>query len=434
MLNIFTLKNGLKVATYSIPQMRSVYLDIAVKGGSLMDTPKKAGAAHFMEHILVQGTPSYPTVQEFSDYIESLAGSYNASTSNEIIKFYINLPANHLEAAIRIAGEVFFEALFTPESIEKERTAIFSEIKQSTDSLGYKVNKFFRETRYNSAHPIQQEILGTPTTVEKLTRNDLLEYWKKYFYPKNTYLVVVGQLDNQTAKTLIEKYFDRLKSKTEFPGFPEVGQRDFSNFKVAIRTDEKLNAIYLNLSAPSLVTGQSDIKQVVIQQILRSILGGLGASRLYKLLRHELGLVYHIGFSTGTWQRWGFVDSYTQVASEKLDQVLELMVKEIKSFLDKGPTYEELEFAKHYHINRTLMQFDHPSNIAGWISGDLLWEEKIYTVEEYAKLITDVKLAGLVDFMQKNWDFKRLNLTLQGPLENTQKNREKYSKMVRGLV
>lgn len=433
MINKFSLKNGIKVVTYSIPQMRSVYLDITVKGGSFLDNKDKDGVAHFMEHVLVQGTPSFPTVQELSDYIESLAGTYNAYTSNETVRFCINLPGNYLENAIKIASEVFFEPLLTPQSIEKERVVIFSEIKRAEDTLGFKINKFFKENRYKETHPIQRDILGTIDTVDKLTREDLLEYWESQFDPQNTYIVIVGQLDNKVTEQLIEKYFQKVEAKNKFKGFRDIDIDEFSNFNTAIRFDDKLNSVYLDISAPSLVSGESSIEDEVKQQLLRSVLGGLGSSRLYRLLRYDKGLVYHTGFSIGTWQKWGFVDAFTQVDPNNLNMVLELMVKEIKSYLEKGPTKEELDFAKNYHINRTLMQFDHPSNIASWISGDLMWEDRIYTPEEYAKLIEEVKLDGLVDFMDRKWDFSKLNLTIQGPIENTEKNNEKYTNLVKDL-
>ena len=112
MLQTITLKNGIKVATFSVPQMKSVYISIAVKAGSIFDTKKTSGTAHFMEHILFEGTPSFPNIEALSDYIESLAGTYNASTESQIIKFYINGPINHVEDLVKITSEVFFEPLF----------------------------------------------------------------------------------------------------------------------------------------------------------------------------------------------------------------------------------------------------------------------------------------------------------------------------------
>jgi len=72
MLNTLTLPNGLKVATYNLPSLKSIHLRISVKGGSLVENPDNNGVAHFMEHMLVQGIPSYETAEIFSRFIEGL--------------------------------------------------------------------------------------------------------------------------------------------------------------------------------------------------------------------------------------------------------------------------------------------------------------------------------------------------------------------------
>src|SRR5687767_10339935 len=115
MLKTFTLKNGIKVATYNLPQLKSVHIRISAKGGVVTEKPSKNGVAHFMEHMLVQGIPSLPNVDEFSRYIESLAGTYGANTESTLVRFNLTIPFTHLETGLKIASEVFFEPLF-PES------------------------------------------------------------------------------------------------------------------------------------------------------------------------------------------------------------------------------------------------------------------------------------------------------------------------------
>src|SRR5260221_4883568 len=112
MLKTFILKNGLKVASYQIPQMRSVFINLGVKGGAIVDSPQTSGAAHFMEHILVQAIPSFPNVELLSDFVEGLAGSYNASTTPQSIHFHASIPATHLDDILKIAAEAFYQPLF----------------------------------------------------------------------------------------------------------------------------------------------------------------------------------------------------------------------------------------------------------------------------------------------------------------------------------
>lgn len=138
MLKTFTLKNGLKVASYSVPQMKSAFLSMNVKAGSIFDLPEKCGVAHFMEHLLVQGIPSFPNVEVFSEFIESLAGSYSASTSTDRIRFVVSAPATDLDKMLRVSGEVLFEPLFPEDSMERERNAVLEEIRRRLGQNTYK--------------------------------------------------------------------------------------------------------------------------------------------------------------------------------------------------------------------------------------------------------------------------------------------------------
>lgn len=431
MLNSFILKNGLKVATFSIPQMRSVFLSLAVKGGSIFDKKESLGTAHFMEHMLVQGIPSLPDVESFSDYIEGLAGSYNAGTSAQMIRLMINAPSIHLEDLSKIASEVFFQPLFPEDALKRERNAVLEEIRERQDSLMYKIGRFFAQVRYGENHPMAWDNSGTIETVSQISRTQLLDYWANFFYPKNTCLVVVGGLKGD-IRTLVNDYFGKYNSHQSFPGFPHLTNENLSDRTVAIREDPNLKTCYLDLTFPS-VCNDHPLEDRIKQQLIRSILGGLRRSRLFRLLRQRRGLVYHVGFGSAVFQHFGYGYISSQVSLEKLDEVLELIIRELSAFIVNGPTEEELEFAKNHHINQVLMQWDHPSAISEWIADDLMWEKKIYTPEDYAKMAERVEVKDLRYFVKKYWDFAKLNLVIQGSVEDSKENIKKYEKMLKEL-
>lgn len=428
MLRTFTLKNGIKVATYTIPQMKSIFLSESVKAGSIFDNSQTSGTAHFMEHILVEGTPSFSNVEALSDFVESIAAGFNAQTSDQTVKFYINFPATQLDSILKLASEVFFEPLFLEESIEKERGAILEEIRQRNDADWYKKRLFFCQTRFRKEHPLLLDSGGLEEVVRTLQKKDLMDYWSRFFYPKNTYLILVGGFDYTQARKLIAKHFGKYQSTKGFPGFPNLTNADMSGWTVAIREDNDLRTCYIDLTFPSVSDGYS-LKDIIPQGVVRLILGGLRKSRLYRLLRQRMGLVYSVGVSSSYYQHFGYVGIYTQVAVDKLEEVVNIIFKELKQFVTYGPSEEEISFAKNWLINWSLMRFDHPANIAGWIEGDLLWEERVYTPEEYAKIINRVDKKAVMSFIKKYWELDKLNLTIQGPIENSQANIKKFEKI-----
>lgn len=428
MLKTFTLPNGLKVATYSIPQMKSALLSISVKGGSICDQPTSSGAAHFMEHILCEGIPSYPNIELFSNFIESLAGSFNAYTYTDYISFIVNAPAVYLEELIKICSEVFFEPLFPEPAIEKERGAIIEEIRRKHSTTEYRLNKFFREVRYKVGHPflLDNEDVGT------LQKKDILNYWSKYFFPKNTYLVMIGGFKNDRAQKLVESIFKGYSSDQSFSGYPNLTNDQLTPWVVKIRDDQELKTCSVDLSFPS-ISGEKPWQEHLPQSLIRTIMGQLNRSRLYNLLRQQMGLVYSITFGSTAYDNFGYAYISTQTALEKLVEVISLIVKEMIGFLSRGPTKEELDFAKHFLTNSVLMRYDHPTGVASRLENYLLWEDRIYSPEEYIAQVNKVTKQEIMDFMKKYWDFSKLNLTIQGPIKSSPANLRKFESLVADL-
>ncbi len=431
MLKHFKLKNGLNVATYKLPNLRSVHLQMAVKGGSLVETPENNGVAHFMEHMLVQGIPSYPNVEEFSGYIERLAGSYGAFTDSLNVGFTITVPNTHIEDAVKIASEVFFEPLFVEEAIDKERRVIVEEITQRMDSHWYKINNYFRKTRFGETHPLTLNPGGTVEVIEKLTREDLMNYWKEYFVPKNTWLIVTGNFEFDQLEKLLNDYFGKYDNPAEFSGFPKMGNSDFSKRQIALRHDAGLSTNYVDLAFPSMSL-EHPLEERIRENLALIVLGGLRNSRLFKLLRYQRGLVYHVSCGASLWPGLGYIYASCEVSSANLDEVVSLLTQQISTFMTNGPTVEELEFVKHYLSNQWMMAFDHPSAIAGWIENDLLWNDQIRLPEDYVDMIKDITVDDLRELMQKHWDLKRLNVTIQGAVKDnaaTLKHIEEFVKL-----
>lgn len=432
MLKTFKLSNGIQVATYNLPNLRSVHLRVIAKGGSLAEDKTQNGVAHFMEHMLVQGTPSLPNAEEFSGFIESLAGNYSAYTERLLIGFNITIPATHIEDALRIGSEVFFEPLFMELAMGKERRAIVEELKQNMDSHWYKISQYFRKSRFVKNHVLTLDPGGTLDIVQKLTREDLINFWKKCFIPQNTYLLISGKFNEGQLNKLLNHYFDKIGSSDKKNCFPPLGAEGFSPRGVNIRSDMKLGANYIDLTIPS-IDLNSNLSQRITQNLALVILGGIRNSRLFKLLRYQKGLVYSVHSGSSVLPGLGYVYLTSEATPSHLEEVVSLMVSELTAFVKNGPTSEELKLVKNYLTNQWLMTFDHPSAIAGWIENDLMWNNKVRLPEEYIEILEGITASDITKLMQTEWDFAKLNLTLQGPIKNVKEVKHKFEMILEKL-
>lgn len=433
MLNTFTLKNGIKVATYRLPQVKSVHINAEVKAGSILESDSNNGVAHFMEHMLVQGIPSQPNVEKFSSFIEGLAGTYGATTDPLTVDFHINLPFNKLETGIKIASEVIFEPLFVEEALERERVAVINELLQRMDSHFYKIGRFFKEVRYPKGHPLFRDTGGDLEIVKKVTIEDLKKYWQEYFLTNNTYLLVTGNFEEAELKGLLEKYFEKQEKAKRTVKYPEISNKDFTDRTVALRSDTNLKTTYIDFSFPGFATLEPDkfSKEQLGQSLLTIILGRLRNSRLFKLLRYQKGLVYGVSAGVAGLPGISSINISSETNIENLDEVVRLITAEMIAFVDKGLTEKELEFAKYFMENQWLMSFDHPSSIASWIGHELLWKDKIHLPEDSIAELNSIDNKFLLDLMKKHWDFSKLNLVIQGPVN--EEDKEKFTTMISKL-
>ena len=434
MIKIHTLTNGIKVIAYNMPSIHSFHLRMSVKGGSLIESKAKNGVAHFMEHMLVQGIPTHATAEELSEYVEGIAGSYGASTSKLTVSYEITVPISRMEDALNIASQIFFEPLFVENAIEKERIAVISEIRQKQDSRSYKLNQFFLKTRYIKNSILQQSTGGSEKVVQNLKRNDLIQYWDKYFLPKNTYIFITGKFDEDKALKLLEKYYGKYQKKDNFAGFPRLTTDEFSDRSIVINSDKELKINYVDLNFPALKLTDS-LNLRLKQLIALIILGRLRSSRLFKLLRYKKGLVYDVGASSSKMPDTGFVNISSEVEDIHLDNVVQLIAENLTKYINQGPTKEEVDFTKNYLTNNWLMAFDSPGSIADWLENELLWRNEVKLPNDYIEAIKNISAKEITEMMQQHWNLKKLNLIVQGPIPIKEKGKaiQKFTNYLKDL-
>lgn len=428
MLNTFTLKNGVKVIGYRSPHLKSLRIVITAKAGSSCDPAGKSGLGHFMEHMLLEGTPSWPTGDKLRNYIQSLAGKYSAQTGQIATDFALTLPFHYLDEALKIGSEVFFQSLFPVQAFERERQAIIQEINQRINSSWYPKVEFFKKIRYVPGHPLIPDGGGDTGAIQSLTREEVVNYYQKYFVPGNTYLGVFGDFSEKQLRDLVEKYFGRFPA-TEIPSLPEMTPSGLSQRTVAIRQDQKLQSNGFDFSFPT--TSLSDPLPIRTAQYLATqVLGSLGTSRLMTKLRYQKGYVYSVSSGNSRFPHFGYGYVSTETITSHLDETIKIVVDEILETKKNGLTGDELSRVKKYMEDIRSMLFDTPWEISDWFMDELLWQDKIRLLEEYDKISNAVSSKDVVDSLQKYWDFSKLNLTIQGPIENSKANIEKFEEIV----
>lgn len=260
------LNSGVHFVYKYIPNVKVTSVQVWMKTGSVNETEDTNGISHFLEHLVFKGTKKFKP-DEIDYIVESKGGVMNAATSKDYTFYFITIPSFNAEVAFDVISEMVFNATFIKEEIDKERPVVIQEIKRKYDYPTYDMWKFISDTLYKDT-PYAREIIGTEENIKKFTREQIVEYYNKYYHPENMTLVVVGDIKYDDAEKFAKKYFN--KTKDAKVGKHYVLHKDIKLEKDISKTFEKdLAQTYVSISYPAFpVTDNRSYAADVLSEIL----------------------------------------------------------------------------------------------------------------------------------------------------------------------
>src|SRR3989338_8941603 len=203
------LKNGITLI-FEKNSSKSVAVEVMFKFGSNFESKKTAGIAHFLEHMLFEGTKNRKDSREIANEIEKYGGEFNAYTTGDRTAFFIKIINKRFEKALDILSDMVANPLFDKKIIEKEKQVILKEINMVTDDLRLHQWILFQKTLFER-HPAKNPTYGSVSTVKSFNAKHVSDYYFSHYIPNNMIISIVGNVNN--VKEKIEKYFGSLKPK-----------------------------------------------------------------------------------------------------------------------------------------------------------------------------------------------------------------------------
>jgi predicted Zn-dependent peptidase len=342
------LPNGLIVLTKERPDPDSVAINIAVRAGSRDEDERTNGAAHFMEHMFFQGTPTRPSSLDIDRPITTRGGSLNATTQWELITFNSVVRSADVPAALDVLSDILINSTFEPEALEKERRVVLQELNARLNSPSTRGSDLFFQTVF-AHHPARHLPGGSRDTVLTIAREDLQEFRDRWFSANNMAIAIVGNVRHGEIVPLVERYFGAMPSR-ELPPRPTAAQAFPSERTLANVSAGNYQAqVLIGVPGPSL----RDPDRYAMA-VLDAAIDDAGR-RLFTEIRDRRGLAYSVG---SAWV--GLTDAGIWLASagvdpENVDLVTDLILDEMRRLRDEPLTAEELEEAKSYMEGRSVL-------------------------------------------------------------------------------
>lgn len=378
------LKNGSELITIPSVDSTSIYVSVWIKAGWRYDPTGKDGIAHFLEHILLRNTKSFPEASSQAEFIENKGGYGNAYTGLNYTYHWIRIAPDYIKDSLELLADRVQDPLFIEEEIEKEKSVVAEEISLNNANPQRRIWDLFFAHLYQGT-VLDRSYSGTKETLLRMNPVDLKEFHDKYYQPNRTLFVISGRCSPKIVKHLLNHNLEVLKQKDE----PLKKEDRFSvknkpNIRLETQ-DSPQETFIVAFRVDSISAGNRQQLQLLINLLA----GGFG-SRIGKRLGQR-GLIYSWYPYAYQWQDMGYLGLQTSVKPNKFDEVVNIILEEFMNFSDSKITAPELQRAKAFYKGKLLVDIDSPEKKALWVG------EQIFL--EFPSILTPKEEAEGVDFL-----------------------------------
>ena len=380
------LANGMDVVLAERHAAPVATVQVWVRCGSITeDTLPGSGVSHFVEHMLFKGTARRGSRQ--MDREIGAAGGYdNAYTSHERTVYHITLPAKNFAVALDCLADAVGHAAFDPAECEREREVIIKEINLGEDEPGRVFDRFVRETEYRAA-PERHPVIGYRNIFEKVSREQLLAYYRRMYVPNNMVFVAAGDFDAREALKQVQAAFAGFARQPFVPPVVPEEPEQAGPRELRVR-DGHFRDARLHLSWPSVTIADPDMYPLDLGALL---LGGGRTSRLHRRLVEQDKLVYSVGAGNHTPARPGHFSIYANLDEKNVDKVLAIIDEEITRLETAPIDPADMNRALARHRAQEVYERETVDGLAGSVAGDYLLTGDVDFSAKYLERLARLK-------------------------------------------
>jgi len=361
----FTLANGLRVLVREDARLPLVNVDAIFRGGLLSETAATNGLTKLFARALLKGTASR-TGGEIADAIEAVGGSISADAGNNSVGVSLEVLRPDLGLALDLLADIVRHANFPAAVVEREKTVQLAGLKAEDEHPTSRARNLLRKKLFG-AHPYGLRNGGTPETLARVTRAELLAYQQRYFVAQNGVVAVFGNVRANDVRARLETLFGDLpageQAFVEPPATPALAADIFAEEEM----DKEQAVLMIGYRG---ITVHDPARHAV--ELIDEACSDLG-SRFFIRIREELGLAYFVGSSQMPGLAPGVFNFYVGTDPAKLTLVRAAFQEEIARLAEHGLSAEELERAKKKLIGKQAIAHQSNSSLAFTASLDELY-------------------------------------------------------------
>ena len=336
----FQLPNGLRVVVAQDRSTPVVAVNVWYHVGSGYEKPGRTGFAHLFEHIMFEGSKNVKE-GDFDNLLEAAGANNNGSTTTDRTNYFEILPSNALELALWLEADRMGGLLdvMTPEKLDGQREVVKNERRQRVDNQPYgRLWEIAAEALYPAGHPYSWTTIGSLADLDSAGIEDVREFFRTYYAPNNASLAIVGDVDPQQVRTLVEKYFGWIP-RGEAVQRPQLPVPPIAQTRHLVQEDR------VTLPQVSLVwrTAPAYSPDEAALNALGQILAGGKSSRLYERLVYNERVAQTVSaFNDANLLSGDFWITLRGRATTDLDALEKAALEEVQKLAAAPPSADEL--------------------------------------------------------------------------------------------
>lgn len=360
-----------------------IVMEAAWEGGTVTDTAEKAGTANMAASLLGEGAGDLPS-QAFQARLDDIAAQMSFSVDNDYFNASLKTLAEARDEAFALFALAIVEPRFDDDAVERIRAQIGVAVarnRQSPDWLA--ADAWYRAAL--GGHPYALNRQGTPETLPRISRDDLIGYTKNVLARNNLKISVVGPISAGELGTLLDKTFGALPAEAVLPEIPVVEVASGAQTIVVERDFPQSVVIF---GAQGMARDDPDFIPAFMMNYILG--GGSFSSRLMEEVREKRGLAYSVGTSLSPLKKAAMMFGQVATRNERVGQSLSIIRGELRRMAEDGVSPAELADAKTYLTGSYPLRFTSNSAIANQLMGIQTENLGIDYVERRNGLIEDV--------------------------------------------
>jgi len=336
------LSNGLKVILLENHKSPMITFQVWYRAGSRNERVGKTGLAHLLEHMMFKGTPKV-SGEEFSRTISDNGGEENAFTSHDFAAYFETLSSDRIGISLTLESDRMANLVLRQSDFQTERLVVIEERRMRTDDNPQTFLLEQLDAAAYQSQPYHWPVIGWTADIERITLEDVQNFYSSYYNPSNAFIVVVGDFKTDVLVPEIEKAFGGIPGGTATPRTviedpPQSGER-----RIEVERPAQIGSLIVGYHVPNLHDPDSYVLEVI-----RAILSEGKSSRFYeKLVRKGLALEATVDYSPVSQDPGLFYLMASVLPDKSMDEVEKTLYEELESLKTTPVDSEVLGKAKN---------------------------------------------------------------------------------------